>query len=51
MGQIQRSKHKTTVRFTVDEVLMARVAASKDVTFTFAEMISKYARIKPRKEG
>jgi hypothetical protein len=46
MGQIQRLKDRVVVRFSVDEILTIRVAASKNVTFSLAEMISKIAEMK-----
>jgi hypothetical protein len=46
MGQINRFKDKVVIRFSVDEILMVRVAASKNVTFTLAEMIRKFAEMK-----
>ena len=46
MGVIQRQKSKVVVRFSVDEILTARVAASKNITFTLAEMVSNYAKMK-----
>jgi hypothetical protein len=46
MGQIQRLKDRVVVRFSVDEILTARVAASKNATFSLAEMISKIAEMK-----
>jgi hypothetical protein len=50
MGQIQRLKDKTMNWFSVGEVLTTRVVASKDVTFTLAEMIHKFAEMKVREK-
>lgn len=46
MGKIQRYKNRTVIRITVDEILTVKLAASQNVVFTLAEMISKYARMK-----
>jgi hypothetical protein len=46
MGQIQPLKDKTVIRFSVEEVLTIRVATLKNVTFTLAEMIRKFAEMK-----
>ena len=51
MGEIIKYKGKVIVRMTVDEVLTTRVSATKDVTFTLAEMIWKFAQMKAQQKG
>jgi hypothetical protein len=46
MGKILRYKNRVEIRIGIDEILTAKLAASQNVIFTLAEMISKYARIK-----
>lgn len=46
MGKIQQFSKKTEIRISVEEILTARVAVDRAVTFTLAEMISMFARMK-----
>lgn len=51
MGVIIKTRGKVIVRLTVGEVLTTRVFASKDVSFTLAEMVWKFAQMKAQQKG